>query len=85
MAWTSGKRLRKKKMKRMRKIKWEESGLGAPLIKEPVLIEEIRLQGIMLAYRGVGQGVRSRHSGGQGVNPDRPAPVIHRRRRGATG
>lgn len=88
MGWTNGKQARKKKnIKRMRKIKWEASGLGAPAAKGPaVLIDEIRQQGMMLAYRGVGQGTRSRQSGTQNTGSERsPKGASHRHRRGATG
>jgi hypothetical protein len=82
MSWMRSKDSRKKKnMRRVPKIKWEASGLGALVEKAPVLIEDIRLQGIMLASRGVGQGARSRHTGGSSANS---APAVHSRRRGAT-
>jgi hypothetical protein len=81
MAWTSGGK--KRNIKRMRKLKWEESGLGKPAAKERPLIEEIRRQGMMLASRGTGQAVRN--PGGPATNADRPASITHRRRRGASG
>jgi hypothetical protein len=82
MAWIKQGR-KKRNIKRMRKLKWEESGLGAPAIKWPaVLIEEIRRQGMVLASRGVGQAARAAKPAGQDAISDR---TTHRRRRGATG
>jgi hypothetical protein len=80
MAWVS-KYVRKKKTgKHSAKINWEKSGLGAPPAKASPLIEEIRLQGMVLASRGVGQAARSRRVGGQETASDKPATINESRR-----
>ncbi len=84
MAW---KRLRQhKRAKPKQKIKWEQWGLGLSAKEQPTIpMEEIRRQGMMLAGRALGQGVRSRPlvQGVQNTNSNRSAKAIRRVRRGA--
>lgn len=85
MAW---KRLRQhKRTKPKQKIKWEQWGLGMSAKERPTTpMEEIRRQGLLLAGRALGQGVRSRPSvqSVQNANSNRSAKAVRVVRRGAT-
>lgn len=88
MAWPGSKHLLKaKRNTSKRKIKMESWGLGISLKDRPIVpIEEIRRQGLVLAGRSLGQGVRSRpmaQSDRRGAS-GRPAEIIAPSRRGAT-
>ena len=85
MTWT---RFRQEtRVKPKRKIRRELLGPRVPAIERAIVpMEEIRRQGMMLAGRTLGQGVRSRPSvqGGQNASADRSAERSHGGRRGAT-
>ncbi|MBM4122207.1 MAG: hypothetical protein FJ249_06410 [Nitrospira sp.] len=88
MAW---KRLhqeqRIKPRRKATKINWEHLGLDTPAKeRQPVPMDEIRRQVLMLAGRALGQGVRARRllQGEQGSNSDRHLETARRDRRGAT-
>lgn len=66
MAWRTSKRSAKlgraKQKIQKTKIRWGALGLTPPDSVPSVPIDEIRKQVIILASRGIGQGVRSRSS-----------------------
>lgn len=88
MAWPGGKHLRKAiRSTSKRKIKMESWGLGISLKDRPIVsIEEIRRQGLVLAGRALGQGIRSQpmeQNERRGAS-SRSAALAAPRRRGAS-